>query len=408
MKGIARKYLESEELQMKINSLIVDGIGGIQYLKLDFIDGVNVICGANGIGKTTILDIISDAFSFNVSSKLKRNALCELGKYNIEINVRENENHIAKSREVIVENFQPNKDEYRSGWQKYSNNLFYFGINRNINYTKLTSVASDPERPDYIVSKMATSGIQADDIKNWFVNRYLFVDKKDSLTQEQIENYRLAEKTFSVLDNTVNFKTVIARTYDIILSTSKGDIYFEYLSSGYKSCIYIILGIIKEIEYRTSENPIQANKFDGVILIDEVDLHLHPIWQAGLINALKTIFPYAQFILTTHSPSILQTLDKEEIIALGCDENGNTYLKELKLGRFGLQGWNLEEILKDIMEMPSTTSKLYEETFAKFDEAMNDENRDMILQQYELLKEMLHPNNPLRRLLAIQVVEWEE
>ena len=86
------------------------------------------------------------------------------------------------------------------------------------------------------------------------MNRYLFVDKEGSLSEGQIENYRLAEKAFGVLDNTVSFKTVIGATYDIMLTTTKGDIYFEYLSSGYKSCIYIILGIIKEIEYRNTES----------------------------------------------------------------------------------------------------------------------------------------------------------
>jgi predicted ATP-dependent endonuclease of OLD family len=390
---------------MRIKSLVVDGIGGIQHLELQFIDSMNVICGANGIGKTTILDIISDAFSSNISSKLKRNALCEKGSYFISIS--DIENQILEKTED-VEKFQPNAEVYRGGWEHYSNNLLYFGIDRNINYAKLESVTSDPEREDYIVGQMAVNGIQANDIKNWFVNRYLFVDKKGSLTYEQIENYKLAEKAFGVLDDTVNFKTVIARTYDIMLTTSKGDIYFEYLSSGYKSCIYIIFGIIKEIEYRTSERPVQANKFAGVVLIDEVDLHLHPIWQAGLIKALKAIFPYAQFILTTHSPSVLQILEKEEIIALGYNEKGDTYLKELNLGKYGLQGWTLEEILKYVMEMPATTSGLYQETLAKFDDAMNKEDKDLILQQYNILREMLHSCNPLQKLLAIQVAEWED
>ncbi|WP_300846310.1 AAA family ATPase [uncultured Acetatifactor sp.] len=390
---------------MRIKSLVVDGIGGIQHLELQFIDSMNVICGANGIGKTTILDIISDAFSSNISSKLKRNALCEKGSYFISIS--DIENQILEKTED-VEKFQPNAEVYRGGWEHYSNNLLYFGIDRNINYAKLESVTSDPEREDYIVGQMAVNGIQANDIKNWFVNRYLFVDKKGSLTYEQIENYKLAEKAFGVLDDTVNFETVIARTYDIMLTTSKGDIYFEYLSSGYKSCIYIIFGIIKEIEYRTSERPVQANKFAGVVLIDEVDLHLHPIWQAGLIKALKAIFPYAQFILTTHSPSVLQILEKEEIIALGYNEKGDTYLKELNLGKYGLQGWTLEEILKYVMEMPATTSGLYQETLAKFDDAMNKEDKDLILQQYNILREMLHSCNPLQKLLAIQVAEWED
>lgn len=60
------------------------------------------------------------------------------------------------------------------------------------------------------------------------------------------------------------------------------------------------------------------------------------------------------------------------------------------------------------MEMPSTSSQLYLNTIKNFDKAMNDENKDEILKQYNLLKEMLHPNNPLLSLLSIQVAEWED
>ena len=390
---------------MKLRKLDINGVGGIKKLELSFRDNLNVICGANGIGKTTILDIIADAFSSNVSSKLKRNALCEHGKYDIDICL--NNDEVVKKEEK-VEKFQPDADVYRGGWQKYANSVLYFGIDRNIHYAKLNAVTSDPERKEYINGKMAVSGIEASDLKNWFVNRYLFVDKPDSLTKEQIENFKLACDSFSVLDNSVSFKTVLARTYDIMLSTPNGEIYFEYLSSGYKSCVYIIFGIIKELEYRFSEKPIQANEFEGIILIDEVDLHLHPIWQAGLIKSLKTIFPKAQFILTTHSPSVLQSLDVDEIIPLGCNEEGQTCLKELELGKYGLQGWTLEEILKYVMDMPSTTSPFYRQTLKDFDEAMNNEDGAVILEKYRLLKEMLHPNNPLQKLLSIQVAEWEE
>ena len=393
---------------MKIKSLEIDGVGGIGHVEVSFGYGMNVICGANGIGKTTILDIISDAFGSNISSKLKKNTLYEIGKYKIQLSLNVDGNQIIETKEEKVEKFQPRLDEYRLGWTGYSKDLYYFGVNRNIDYIKMDSIKSDPERENYIVNKMAVSGIQADDIKNWFVNRYLFVDKEGSLSEGQIENYRLAEKAFGVLDNTVSFKTVIGATYDIMLTTTKGDIYFEYLSSGYKSCIYIILGIIKEIEYRNTEGDVKAGQFDGTVLIDEVDLHLHPIWQAELVKTLKIIFPHAQFILTTHSPSILQTLEKDEIIALRYDEDGNTCLKSLDLGEYGLQGWTLEEILKDVMEMPTTTSKIYQETLSKFDQAMNGEDRDEILRQYEILKKMLHPDSTLRKLLAIQVAEWEE
>ena len=68
----------------------------------------------------------------------------------------------------------------------------------------------------------------------------------------------------------------------------------------------------------------------------------------------------------------------------------------------GLQGWTLEEIVKYVMEMPETTTLLYQETLEQFDDAMNKEDQDAILEQYHLLKEMLHPDNPLCRLLSIQ------
>lgn len=393
---------------MKIKSLSIEGIGGIQHLELSFIDGMNVICGANGIGKTTILDVIADAFNSNERSKLKRNALCKEGKYNIGIDVCKDEKCVRKYKESKVGKFLPYEGEFKSGWGSYSKELFNFGINRSIDYIKLGAVESDPECGEYETSIMAVMGIKINDIKKWFINRYLFSSREGSLTKEQIANYELADRLFSVLDDKIKFKTVMAKSFDIMLATPKGEIYFEYLSSGYKSCIYIILGMIKEIEYRYSENPICAEDFDGVVLIDEIELHLHPIWQAQLVRALKEIFPKAQFILTTHSPSVLQTLEKEEIIALAYDENRNTTLKELNLGQYGLQGWTLEEILKNIMEMPATTSKLYQDTLKKFDQAMNMEDRDQILQQYALLKEMLHPDNPLRKLLAIQIAEWED
>ena len=389
---------------MKIKRLIIDDVAGINHLELSFNDSLNVICGANGIGKTTVLDIIADAFLIATNSKLKRNAKSDAGKYYIEIENQEQ----MRSKTIEITSFQPDKDEYRNGWYNDIKELMSFGINRNIRYSKLSAVASDPKRENYMMANIAKEGISAEDIKNWFVNRYLFVDKKDSLANEQVENYNLAIQTFSILDETVSFKTVNAQSFDIMLETQKGDVYFEYLSSGYKSCIYILLGIIKEIEFRYMSSPINVKDFSGVILIDEIDLHLHPIWQVQLISTLKIIFPNVQFILTTHSPCILQSLHADEIIALGNDEKGRTIRKDLHLGRYGLQGWTLEEILKNIMEMPTTTSKLYQDTLNAFDEAMNNEDREGILEQYNLLKEMLHPDNPLRRLLAIQVAQWED
>jgi hypothetical protein len=69
----------------------------------------------------------------------------------------------------------------------------------------------------------------------------------------------------------------------------------------------------------------KANPADifGIVLIDEIDLHLHPSLQRALIPRLRTVFPKVQWIVTTHSPLVLANFDVNEIIALDRDRDGN-------------------------------------------------------------------------------------
>jgi hypothetical protein len=60
-----------------------------------------------------------------------------------------------------------------------------------------------------------------------------------------------------------------------------------------------------------------------MVLIDELDLHLHPTWQVRLIPVLKRVFPRMQFIVTTHSPMLLPALEQHEIVMLRLDQNGD-------------------------------------------------------------------------------------
>ncbi len=387
---------------MHINELSIENIGCIKKLDLKFNDRFNVICGVNGIGKTTILDIISNQFSKGVNS-LTRRSLVTFGRYTIYFTHNGQKKHASTK----ITRFAP--DEVNNIlFTESGRDLIKVTTQRDIDYQRAFSISSDPERSESTITKINQFGLHSEDLKAWFVNRFAFYDKLESLSQEEKDNYELTKSIFGILDKSINFKTVLAKTFDIILSTPNGNIYFEYLSSGYKSCIFIIMNLIKEIEFRFSKNPIRVKDFDGCVLIDEIEEHLHPTWQAQLVNALKELFPKTQFIVTTHSPSILQALDKNEIIPLYLNETNQTAIKPLNLGDYGLQGWTLEEILKDVMEMPNTTSTLYSSTMEKFNKAMNEEDQEEILKQYRLLLQMLHPNNPLRRLLQIQVAEWEE
>ncbi|MGL5052228.1 MAG: AAA family ATPase [Cetobacterium sp.] len=91
------------------------------------------------------------------------------------------------------------------------------------------------------------------------------------------------------------------------------------LSDGYRN----IIGLVSDISYRMALlNPHLNDKITntpGIVLIDEIDLHLHPKWQREITGLLRELFPNIQFIASSHSPFIIQSMNKKEIISL--DEN---------------------------------------------------------------------------------------
>lgn len=128
---------------------------------------------------------------------------------------------------------------------------------------------------------------------------------------------------------------------------------FEHLSDGQRT----ILGLFCDIARRTailnphlSGDAISQTK--GVILIDELDLHLHPRWQRRIIEDLRTVFPNIQFICTTHSPFLIQSLrTSEELIML--EEEPQPLSDYAHIG--------IEEIVKNMGVLRPDVSIRYEE-----------------------------------------------
>lgn len=93
-----------------------------------------------------------------------------------------------------------------------------------------------------------------------------------------------------------------------------GEMSLGLLSDGIRA----VVSLVADMAFRaTLLNPyLGANvcrDISGIVLIDEIDLHLHPKWQQQIIHSLRTIFPNIQFIISTHSPQVLATVPRSQV-----------------------------------------------------------------------------------------------
>lgn len=381
---------------MKINSIKIEGVGGILSLSIKFHAQMNILCGPNGIGKTTVLESVAHCFSTGHTNLLKRH----VGSASSKITAILDDNAGSQTIELAFQQYEPNEPTQVNGRHEKSQFLLSLKTTRTFAYTPLNAVSKDSDKPVHVLWEESKNGVSVHDIKNWFVNRYLYSAHKGALTEQQMENFNLAKDCFSLLNKNFSFSRVNASTNEILVSTPSGEVYYEYLSSGFKSCLAILFGIIKEIEYRFSAT--RAKDFSGVVLIDELELHLHPEWQSIISEVLTRTFPMAQFIVTTHSPHIIQSAEPNQIVALEARE-GQVVARELPESIYGFRGWTLDEVLTEVMGMADTRTSVFSEMMSQFNEAIDSENHQEALRVYEQLDLSLHPTSHVRKLLRLQL-----
>lgn len=269
------------------------------------------------------------------------------------------------------------------------------------------AISKDPEQSNFDYANLLKNGSNYAEIKKWFINRFLWSGHPGELTEEQMSNLDAAKRVFEIMSDGFSFDKIDHETNDIVLNSPTGKIVFEQLSSGFISFAIILLGLIKDIEYRFKEPHIKVEDFDGILIIDEMDVHLHPELQARIYYALNQLFPKAQIFTSTHSPHVIQVAKPDEMIPLVRQENGSLVVNPIVNKEYGCQGWTIEEILNDVMGMQDTKSNKYMEELDKFNQALDADDAAQAHEAYDVLCKMLHPDNYLRKVLEIQMVGLE-
>lgn len=147
---------------------------------------------------------------------------------------------------------------------------------------------------------------------------------------------------------------------DILYTDAEGwklRVPMKNLSDGYKNTI----GMIADIAYRMAIlNPqLLGNvltETPGIVLIDEVDLHLHPVWQQRIIRDLQTLFPKVQFIVSTHAPSVISSVKRENMLVL--DADGQPYTLPVEV--YGKDANSILTAVMDAHHRPAEVQAMFD------------------------------------------------
>lgn len=140
----------------------------------------------------------------------------------------------------------------------------------------------------------------------------------------------------------------------------------------------ITISMVADIAYRMAVlNPQLLDDIldqtPGIVLIDEVDMHLHPEWQKRIMNDLHYIFPKVQFVVPTHSPSVLANVEKEHILLL---EDGQMYMPQTPT-----YGKDISAIMQQMMKVEVRPEDVLE--------TMNEFYKFLSREDYYRAKELL-------------------
>jgi len=143
--------------------------------------------------------------------------------------------------------------------------------------------------------------------------------------------------------------------------TPYGPVPFSQLSLGYRTMIAWTVDLASRLfkRYPRSENPLHE---PAVVLVDEVDLHLHPRWQRQLMVHLTERFPNTQFIVTAHSPLVVQAAENQNLALLR--REGDHVVIDNDIDH--IRGWRIDQVLtSDLFGLETARPPAYDAVISK-------------------------------------------
>ena len=387
---------------MKIKKVLISNYKNLKNLEMNFekndeILDLIVLTGSNGSGKTRILECVLSCFENYINSNYQEN------KNRLDISFQENEkkcfegnfdlgmffkilnSYNWKKAEPFILGDDSKKDDFFEKEKILSDNLKIFPkiiyVPTEINFQKMNTASTTLVQKYKFINIVDTNLIK--DIPSYIATKIItaiFQNKNKKVGDVQKKVFDEINEIFGILDIDVKIEDISQDGRNIpIFKNSAGEKFdINELSSGEKQLFLRTLAIK------------MLNPENSIILIDEPELSLHPKWQQRIIDVYRKIGKNNQIIIATHSPHILGSVRKENIMLLDKDDEGKIVVRtgdEL----YDSYGQPTDRVLKDIMGLETTRNpkvfKLLEEAGELVDK--NEYESEEFKTKYKKLREIL-------------------
>ncbi len=399
---------------MRLDRLHIQNFRCYEDATFDFQPGFNLVVGVNGSGKTSLLQAVAVSFiEYANTIKLQSIALT-LDDVRFVINKFEGRSRFERMFPLLLEAqgeiLGVKKWETTQASEYFPplvNNelglatdkeLVKFDLGERIELPVLAFYRSNRQWIGANVSAESAaqqSTSRLDGYTNWFD---AVTDLKDfeswliGKTLERMQNLLDAKSALPPFDDELAWvnqaiEIALPKTknlrYDLRLQSLLIDVEgettipFNNLSDGQRGMVALFADIARRM---CILNPHMGKDVlkntSGVVIIDELDIHLHPAWQRTIVLALKQAFPKVQFIAASHSPQIIGSLRPEEVIVLN---NGDASHPRVT---YGLDSSSVLEEVMDVAQREPEIEKLLSELFS----TLEDNDLKKAKSQLEALK----------------------
>ena len=405
---------------MRVTSLKLTNVRAVETAEFRFQPGFNLIVGVNGVGKSTVLDALRICMSRILPSTTESRAKAMSfatgdirsgfpfldAELSVTIGVDEfrftrrqwrevlaadEDENLKKLRREILDSerlrdrkrnllreldeshgvsdtdaFAPSKTELKSAAYTalIAPNCVFFSTNRSVaSYVSNAKSRAAGGKSAAYAEALVPRPMYLAQIADWMrVQKALA--KEQSTAERHLQVLRSAVDRF--LPNYENLRPSDEKSSRLLIDQGGIELDVGQLSDGERGVLALVLDLARRLSQANPSLEDPLSKGHAIVLIDEIDLHLHPRWQRQIIHKLTTTFPRCQFIATTHSPQVIGEVEHNRIHIIA---DGEVYSPTHS---FGVDS---SRVLEEIMDAPPRTTEV--------EELLTKVSREVGKQRYE-------------------------